>query len=242
MEKQALYWTVRGPYGPHRYRHGLFTSCLQSLKLYGARKLIMHTLKLYGPPNGEAKFVRRRKGPVWAPSVDAPFLFKTARDQPVQGPGVWCDASVTSHSRAPYGLFPGCFEQTWYVHSQGLYGTVRCRTNVASLYRARGVGIISLRTCTGLEIIHSPWTARAGPVRAPYGHIRRKFWLCQFPYVSIRVPCGSPTPPPPPPRIWKTLDIPLWGPYGHCKGSMWSPANYSKFKCTAVSSRTGPVA
>ena len=32
------------------------------------------------------------------------------------------NASVTSDSRAPYGLFPGCFEQKSYVHSRGLHG------------------------------------------------------------------------------------------------------------------------
>ena len=32
------------------------------------------------------------------------------------------NASVTSHSRAPYGLFPGCFEQKSYVHSRGPHG------------------------------------------------------------------------------------------------------------------------
>ena len=42
------------------------------------------------------------------------------------------NASVTSHSRAPYGLFPGCFEQKSYMHSRG-------GTNFASPYRARRV-------------------------------------------------------------------------------------------------------
>ena len=31
-------------------------------------------------------------------------------------------ASVTSHSRAPYGLFPGCFAQKSYIHSRGPHG------------------------------------------------------------------------------------------------------------------------
>ena len=84
---RALYLTVRGPYG-------LFTDCLQYLNPYGARKLIMHPLKLYGPRTG-AKFIRRRMGPVRAPWVDVRCLFKTARELPVRGPGVWCDASVT---------------------------------------------------------------------------------------------------------------------------------------------------
>ena len=36
---------VRAPYGPHM-------GCLQSLNPYGARNLIMHALKLYGPRTG----------------------------------------------------------------------------------------------------------------------------------------------------------------------------------------------
>ena len=31
-------------------------------------------------------------------------------------------AQITSHSRAPYGMFPGCFEQKSYVHSRGPHG------------------------------------------------------------------------------------------------------------------------
>ena len=42
---RASYLAVRAP-------QGLFTGCLQSLNPYGARKLIMHVLKLYGPRTG----------------------------------------------------------------------------------------------------------------------------------------------------------------------------------------------
>ena len=35
------------------------------------------------------------------------------------------NASVTSHSRDPYGLFPGCLEQKSYVHSRDPCGAVR---------------------------------------------------------------------------------------------------------------------
>ena len=38
--------------GPVRFPHGLFTGCLKSQNPYGARKLIMHVLKLYGPRTG----------------------------------------------------------------------------------------------------------------------------------------------------------------------------------------------
>ena len=49
---RASYLAVRGPYGPLRPPHGLFTGCLQYLNPYGARRLIMHAFKLYGPRTG----------------------------------------------------------------------------------------------------------------------------------------------------------------------------------------------
>ena len=45
-------WPYRARTGPLRAPQGLFTGCLQSLNLYGARKLIMHASKLYGPRTG----------------------------------------------------------------------------------------------------------------------------------------------------------------------------------------------
>ena len=42
---RASYLAVRAP-------HGLFKGCLGSQNPYGARKLIMHALKLYGPRTG----------------------------------------------------------------------------------------------------------------------------------------------------------------------------------------------
>ena len=58
--------------------HGLFTCCLLPLNLYGACKLMMHVLKLNGQNSYDA---------VRASWVDVRFLFKTAREQPVWGPG-----------------------------------------------------------------------------------------------------------------------------------------------------------
>ena len=52
-------------------------------------------IKTLRAPHGETKFVRRRMGPMRAPWVDARFLFKTAREQPVRGPGVWSDWGIT---------------------------------------------------------------------------------------------------------------------------------------------------
>ena len=82
---------VCGRTGPVRASHGLFTGCLSSLNPYGARKLIMHALKLYGPRTGG----QNSYGAARDPWVDVRFLFKTAREQPVRGPGVWCDWGIT---------------------------------------------------------------------------------------------------------------------------------------------------
>ena len=83
------------PYGPRtgplRAPQGLFMGCLQYLNPYGARKLIMHALKLYGPRTGRQNLY----GAARAPWVDVRFLFKTAREQPVRGPGVWCDWGIS---------------------------------------------------------------------------------------------------------------------------------------------------
>ena len=83
------------PYGPRtgpvRSPHGLFMGCLWYLNPYGARKLIMHALKLYGPRTGRQNSYGATRAPYGPPWVDVRFLFKTAREQPVRDPGVWCD-------------------------------------------------------------------------------------------------------------------------------------------------------
>ena len=48
-ELTKSYLAVRGPL---RTPHGLFTGCLGYQNPYGARKLILHVLKLYGPRTG----------------------------------------------------------------------------------------------------------------------------------------------------------------------------------------------
>ena len=97
--------------------------------------------------------------------------------------------------------------------------------------------------------LNSLCRARTGPVRPNMTPVRDfcQFWLYQFPYVSARVPCDTLAGPTRAPygsrRIWKTLKIPLRGPYGHRTGHPWSLANHwPNHKCTAVSSRAGPVA
>ena len=71
-------WPYGVRMGPVQAPHGLFTGYLWSPNPCGARKLIMHALKLYG----EAKFAQRRTGPIQAPWVEVRFLFKTALEQP----------------------------------------------------------------------------------------------------------------------------------------------------------------
>ena len=63
----------------------------------------MHALKLYGPCTGRQNVYGAARGPVPAPWVDVRFLFKTAREQPVRGPGVWCDWALGQMKR-PYWL------------------------------------------------------------------------------------------------------------------------------------------
>ena len=84
-------WPYGARTGPLRAPQGLFTGCLQSLNPYVARKLIKYALKLYGPRTGRKNLYGAARGP-W---VDVWFLFKTAREQPVRGPGVWCDWGIT---------------------------------------------------------------------------------------------------------------------------------------------------
>ena len=91
------------PYGAHtepaRSPQGPFTGCLLSINPCGARKLIMHALMPQSHPT---------TGPV---QILSPVRF-LARNAP-----------VTSHSRAPDGLFSGCFEQKSRGHSRGPHGS-----------------------------------------------------------------------------------------------------------------------
>ena len=83
--------TAQASYGARlQFPNMLFTGCLRPLNPYGARELIMHALKFYVPYTGRQNsfgavghmnFVQN------SPS--------TAREQPVWGPGVWCDWGIT---------------------------------------------------------------------------------------------------------------------------------------------------
>ena len=79
-------WPYGARTGPARAVHGLITISkpVRGPHSYNA------CIKTLRAPYGEAKFVRRRTGP-----VDIRFLFKTAHEQPVRGPGVWCDWGIS---------------------------------------------------------------------------------------------------------------------------------------------------
>ena len=84
---RALSVAVRGSTDPLRPH----TGCLRALNPYGTRKLIMHALKLYGPRTERQNSYRA----VRVPWVNVRFLFKTAQEQPVRDPGVWCDWGIS---------------------------------------------------------------------------------------------------------------------------------------------------
>ena len=74
---------VFGRTGPVRAPHGLFTGCSQSQNSYGARKLIMHALKLYGPRTGRQNSYGAARGPCGLRERTYDFCSK----QPGNSPG-----------------------------------------------------------------------------------------------------------------------------------------------------------
>ena len=62
----ASYLAIRARTGPLRPPHGLFTGCLGYQNPYGARKLIMLALKLYGPRTGRQNSYGAARGPCGA--------------------------------------------------------------------------------------------------------------------------------------------------------------------------------
>ena len=119
-------------------------------------------------------------------------------------------ASVTSHSRAPYGLFPGCFEHKSYLHSRDPHGTRAepyefclpmrgpCGPRTAK-YNARA-GFLPIM------VVSIPLRVRKGAVWHPCGSRKGPVG-----YKKMKIPV-----PPGPARC----------PHGHCTGYPWSPANY----------------
>ena len=62
--------------------HGLFTDCLQSQNPYGARKLVMRALKLYGPRTGR----QNSYGAVWGPCGPREWTYDFCSKQPGNSP------------------------------------------------------------------------------------------------------------------------------------------------------------
>ena len=56
-------WPYGTSTGPLQSPHGLFTGCLGYQNPYGARKFIMHALKLYGPRTGRQNSYGAARGP-----------------------------------------------------------------------------------------------------------------------------------------------------------------------------------
>ena len=87
---RASYSAVRGRMGPLRSLHRLFTGCLRAPKLYGARKLIMHGLKLYGPLKGRQNSYGTTQVPYGSREWTYDFCLKQPRNSPATartGPG-----------------------------------------------------------------------------------------------------------------------------------------------------------
>ena len=80
---RASYMAVRGPYEPLTDPHGLFTGCLQYQIPFGARKLIMHALKLYGPRTGR----QNSYGTAWGPFGPREWTYDFCSKQPGNSPG-----------------------------------------------------------------------------------------------------------------------------------------------------------
>ena len=113
-------------------------------------------------------------------------------------------ASVTSHSRAPYGLFPGCFEQKSYVHSRGPHGPRAAPYEFCLPVRGPqsfNACIISLRAPYGFidckQPVNSPCGARTVKYDARAGVL--SILIVSIPLrvrkAAVRHPCGSRTGP-----------------------------------------------
>ena len=88
---RASYLTVRGRTGPLRSPHGLFKGCLGFQNPYGARKLYFNAcIKTPRAPYRQNSY-GARADPVSGRMIFVQNSLGTAREQPVRGPGVWCD-------------------------------------------------------------------------------------------------------------------------------------------------------
>ena len=133
--------------GPVRAVRGLFKGCFEQNSYFPA-----------WDPYGAVQILPPRMAP----------MKLSCMDYKLTGP-VRFNASVTSHSRVPYGpgLFWGCFEQKSCVHSRGPHGP---RTAPYEF-------CLPLRGPYGFrdrkQHLISPCEDCKGPVRTPYGQTRR---------------------------------------------------------------------
>ena len=93
---RASYLAVRAP-------QGLFTGCLQSINPYGARKLIMHALKLYRPRTGRQNSYGAARGPCGPRGWTYDFCSKQAGNSPYVARE--CDVTEALAIVAKDGLF-----------------------------------------------------------------------------------------------------------------------------------------
>ena len=105
---RASYVAVRAP-------HGLFTGCLQSLNPYGARKLIMHALKLYGSRTGRQNSYGAARGPCGPREWTYDFCSKQPGNSPGPGSVMWLrhDWGITRRQSSLYSA--GLSHEKWLV-------------------------------------------------------------------------------------------------------------------------------
>ena len=157
-------------------------------------------------------------------------------------PSMGCSRAVLNKNRTsthggPYE--PSAAPYEFHLPIQGPQSFNACIISLRALYRFRNHKQPVNSLCGDRNV--GPVWPHTMPMRDFH-----KFWLCQFPYVSVKLPCptralyGSC-------RVWKTLQIPVWGLYKAHKGITWCPCGVlwiirSNHKCTAFSSRMGPIA
>ena len=131
---RALCLAVQGPYGPHTIPARVFTSCLQYLSSYGARKLIVHTLKLYGPRTERQNPYGAARGPCGPREWTYDFCSK----QPVNSPhgARECDVMPLLHHIPGHRM--GCSRAVLNKHRTSTHGDraapYECRLPVRGPY------------------------------------------------------------------------------------------------------------
>ena len=114
---RASYMAVRTPYG-------LFTGCLWSLNPYGARNLIMHASKPYGPRTGRQNSYAARAGPVSGRTIFVQNSPGTARTGP--GSVMWLTQALVMSTRVTRFQFHFSRKTIKVIFSRGLqYDIIR---------------------------------------------------------------------------------------------------------------------